>query len=359
MDANLIKTAPSLKLKPNPYLRDHTIPWLYQRRASLLMLIRPRMVLGDDVGLGKTLEAIITYAYLKAARPETKALVLTEKVAFRQWVKEFEWLTPKITTKLITSETHPDPVSRVKAMRQNDVDVVVTSYSMVYNYAKHLLEGLQPRWVLFADEPNYFKNTESQLHSKTNLMVNGPGGAVRAYGLTATIVENRLEEAFAILRVICPGTLPSWYEFEKEYCKVRRVRRRKVISGYKNLDKFRKKIEPVFYGRLQDDPEVKQELPEVLTKDVEIVLTEKQSEKLLEAMDRIIQMPGGETKQVQMLPALIYAQLIANDPRLMDFNIPGEKTAALIETLEHSLAGERVIIYSKFRKSIDLQDSYS
>ena len=349
-----IKSAPRLRLKPNPYFSKVDYPFLYQKRMILLMLLSPRLLDGDDVGLGKTTEMVIAYTYMKAAKPDLKMLVMTEKVGYSEWLRVLEHLTTGLKYKLITAETHTDPVKRVRAFRQSNLDIIITNYASAYNYSHHLVEGMQPRWVYAADEPNYFKNTESQLHNRIFEMVHGPKGASRSYGLTATVIDNKLEEAFGILRIVAPGTIPDLLFFEKNFCEVARRGGRKVYLKYRNLDQFRELIKPVFYGRLQDDPEVKQELPEVITKDVEIFLGKPQSLKLLEAMDRIIEMPDGSVKQVHMLPALILAQLIANDPRLAGFEGEGEKTKALVETITNSLDGERVVVYSKFRRSIDL-----
>lgn len=382
MDAQTLKTAKNLVLKANDHLPDPSIPYKYQIRGILMMLMRPRMILGDDVGIGKTIQSIISFSVLKSKNPQTKALVLTEKGTLDQWLSEFEWLTKGIKVKIITADTHPDPANRIQAFRLGEYDVVISTYSSVYDYSQYVLEGLGDRWVLYADEPNYFKNLDTMLHRNMYGMVNGdiegqcyrcerkknsegkyeivnipiPGKTcVRAYGLTATIIENRLEEAFGIMRIITPGIFPSKKHFEDNYCVKKKVKRGiwKIIR-YKNLDKFRAAIEPVFYGRLQDDPEVEQELPEVIFKDLHIELPDKQGRKLIEATDRLIQMPDGEIKQVQILPSLILAQQIANDPRLAGFDLEGEKIRVLIEMLQNSLAGERVFIWSKFRSAIDL-----
>lgn len=368
MDVQTIKTAPDLVLKPNRYFEDVQIPFLYQRRGILMMLIRRRMILGDDVGLGKTLEAIVAFSYMKARNPKLKALVLTEKIAYLQWLKEFEWLTPTLRVKLITPHTHQSPILRTRAYRQHGADVVITSYSAVtprkrrggqgeYRYGDHIREGLGPEWVLIADEPNYFKNPRSKLHRAIFNMTNDPRtGAQRAYGLTATVLENRLEEVFGISRVVTPGIFASRAQFERDYCVIRKLPGipARIVVGYKNLDRFRQQLEPAYYGRLQDDPEVMQALPDVISKDVEIEMEPEQSRKVLEAMDRIIQMPGGEVKQVDILPSLILAQQLANDPRLLGFKIPGAKVDALMEILTGSLSGERVVVFSKLRSMVDL-----
>jgi len=382
MDSNKIITVPDITLKPNTHFVDINAPYLYQKRMILMMLTRPRMINGDDVGLGKTLEDLITFTYLKAARPETKMLVLTEKLAFKQWLEELEKFTVGLTAKIITSATHPKASDRTRAFRQHGADILVTGYSQMYNYSHHILEGLGKRWVFSADEPNYFKNSDSLLYKnvrgltigdiqgrpyriirskmrdKTNedkyVSVTHGSIACRSYGLTATVIENRLEEAFGVFSVVAPHCFKSSYQFEKDYCKMRRIRRGiRVVKGYKNLDKFRRQIQPFYYGRLQDDPEVEQDLPEVITKDVPIVMGKAQSMKVLEAMDRIIEMPDGETKQVMLLPSMILAQQLVDAPPVLGFNLESVKMDALKEVLTNSLRGERVLIFSKLRRVID------
>lgn len=319
------------------------------------MLMKSRMVLGDDVGLGKTLEALVTLSYIKAAYPDVKALVLTEKIVLKQWKREIEWLTT-FSAKIITAETHPDPNTRVAALRQFDADILISTYSLMYKYRKYVQEGLGSGFVLICDEPNYFKTTTSVIHREMYEMSHQ---ASRVYGLTATVLENRLEEAFGIFRVVCPGLIESKAFFEKEFCIKRKLKRpaRWVVCGYKNLDKFRALIGPAFYGRLQDDPEVMQDLPEAIPKDLPIELSVKQSNKVVEAIDRIVQLPDGSIVNIEILPSLIFAQQMVDDPRLKGFDIDSAKTEALIETLKNSLAGERVIVYCNFRSHvIRLQD---
>jgi len=354
MDADQIKAAKALSLKPNGIFKDLSYPFNYQKKGSLLMLLRPRMVLGDDVGLGKTLQCVLACSYIKAANPTTKFLIFTEMTAFGQWAKTFRDHTPSLKVKLINTELYPDPQQRIAVMRGHGADVVLSSYSQLYDYYKYLKEGMQPRWVGIFDEPDLFKSTDSVAHRHAYDLVNGEGGAARVYGATATIVGNRLTEAFGILRIVAPGTLGGYKEFEEGYLKTKRFKKRKRVVGYKNLDEFRRRIEPVFFGRLQDDPEVEQELPEVITTDLPIIMSKAQSWKVVEAMDKILEMPSGEVKQLSVLPAMTYAQILTDDPRVKGFDIVGAKTTALLETLTGSLSEQRVIISSKFRTVVDL-----
>jgi superfamily II DNA/RNA helicase len=48
------------------------------------------------------------------------------------------------------------------------------------------------------------------------------------------------------------------------------------------------------------------------------------------------------------------AQQLCDDPRAAGYDIVGAKTEALLEMLQHSLRGERVVTFAKFGKVIDL-----
>jgi SNF2 family DNA or RNA helicase len=347
-----IIASPTIDLKPNKHFKDVAVPHLFQRKGILAMLMRDNMILGDDCGLGKTLQAICHFTYIKSRYPDAMALVLTEKIALKQWVNEIKWLTKGLTSKIVTATTHVNKDLRVSAMRQCPDDFFVTTYSMIYNYADYIFEGRGKRWILYADEPNYFANTATKLQMQMCAALDRRPPS-RRYGLTATIIENRLEEAFGIMRVITPGVFQSWKEFESNHCIMRKTRRGPVRTGYKNLADFRMRVHSVFLGRAQTDAEVDMVLPEVFVKDVEIELSVPQTKKLIEAEDQLIEDDKGKVKKLLLLPAMIVQQQIVDDPKTAGFNLHSAKKDALVEMLLGSMAGQKVIVFSKLRMVID------
>jgi len=85
-------------LKPSPYLRDsytdeygedHPVKIRnYQSQGILNLLQMERMVLGDDTGLGKTLEMLSTIGYVWMKEPEYVPIIVTTKSALFQWEDE-------------------------------------------------------------------------------------------------------------------------------------------------------------------------------------------------------------------------------------------------------------------------------
>lgn len=355
MNVEEVKVAPALKFKPNPYFDQVDIPYLYQKRASLIMYARPRMVLGDDVGLGKTIESIIAFSFMKSRQPGLKAIIFSEKSALLQWKREIEWISPNLKVALVTADTHPDPKDRRRALLSQTADIKITTYYTVYKYLVELTAGLGEEYAVFADECNYFKNSGTKMFEQMKTLCDG---ASRAYGMTATVIENRLDEAYCIFRVIAPGTIPSRKYFDQNFCITKRVTKpdgktTSVQVGYKNIHRFRQMIDPVFYGRLQTDPEVEQDLPEDIHKDVPIMMSRSQSKKYIEAEGRIFQTADKTFVQLGMLSSLTTCQQMANAPALKGFDIPSAKEETLVEQLTNSLAGEKVIVYSKYRSQVD------
>lgn len=360
MNVAEIKVAKELNLKPNKYFSSVEIPWLYQKKASLIMYARRRMVLGDDVGVGKTLESIVAFSYMKSKEPDLACVVFTEKSALIQWKKEIAWLAPALKVRIITTETHPKGDDRRKALKEQGWDVTICTYYTVYNFLEPIMDGLGANYCVIADECNYFKNSGTKMFKQVRHLCEH---ASRAYGLSATVIENRLDEAYCILRVIAPGTIPSRSYFEKMFCVKKRTEirggigeKKKIINtvvGYKNIARFKEMIEPVFFGRLQTDPEVEQDLPEDIHKNVEVQMSREQSIKYLEAETGLLQMADDQFVQLGVLSSLTVCQQLANAPALKGFNIASAKEEALIENLLGSLSGEKVVIFSKFRTQID------
>ena len=63
----------------------------YQIQMIAHMMVMTHFLVGDDTGLGKTLETIAGLAYCWTSFPNLPqtALVLTKKSAVRQWAREF------------------------------------------------------------------------------------------------------------------------------------------------------------------------------------------------------------------------------------------------------------------------------
>ena len=71
--------------------RGSTVPFVlrnYQKQMVVHMLAMKRFIVGDDTGLGKTVETIASLCHLWRKDPSRKVIVLTKKSSITQWESE-------------------------------------------------------------------------------------------------------------------------------------------------------------------------------------------------------------------------------------------------------------------------------
>jgi SWI/SNF-related matrix-associated actin-dependent regulator of chromatin subfamily A member 5 len=119
-------------------------------------------ILADDMGMGKTIQAISILAYLKeTVKIKKPHLIIAPKSTISNWMKEFKTWAPffKVVNLIPTAE-HRDEIIR-NQMQPGYFDVCVTTYEAVLicgsTLAKHDFH-----YVIF-DEAHKLKNSDSKI----------------------------------------------------------------------------------------------------------------------------------------------------------------------------------------------------
>ena len=239
-----------------------------------------------------------------------------------------------------------------------------------------------------------FKNNETQAYLGAEKVSKA---AQRVYGLSATIIKNKLEEAYNIFNIIVPGLFGSKEKFLQQYThrtqlKIKRGKRfinQKKIAYYKNLNEFRDIIEPFFLIRRAK--QVENELPSLVSKRIVLQMEDKQAALYAEALcgdvyRRIVQkrfielrdkLDGQEEisdKEQEKLDkfetqydesiqedcqwknkvaSLSYLQMISNGPAWLDGEEgDSSKELEFKRLFEQELLTEKVIVFTRFESGI-------
>ena len=134
----------------------------YQQQMILHLLAMKRFVVGDDTGLGKTVETIGGLCQVWARKPDTKVVVLTKKSVIPQWADELE----RFTTGVTVLKGVGTPKKRAKAHEEwensTGPTVLIQGYTSfcndftrVQNWKGH---------ILVADEATVFKTPTTRVH---------------------------------------------------------------------------------------------------------------------------------------------------------------------------------------------------
>jgi SNF2 family DNA or RNA helicase len=378
----------------------------YQKQQIHHLVRMPRFICGDGVGLGKTLDVVAATCWLKERFPDTKVIIVTTKSTSYQWRDEFikfSHMRPYLMQDKYRGKKSSDARYEQMAsfLKGKNKDVLIVKYDSLKGTRKkvegmtdadgnpvldgrekvsqeiktftRILKEHKQNVILVFDECHKFKGVGSAVRKMVFSLSHQAG---RVWGLTATAIKNGMTEFYAIATAL--GICPFGYmgDFNENFCIWRNQyigqgRHKKVLVGYDNVPDFKAGMRPFFLGRSQR--QVKEPLPQLSTTYHPIDLDAKQRKLLLEDIPSgEFQLPptlvkvAGEIFEKErdpdnMMTMLSVQQLVANHWALVDRNNERDfhtrslspKEEALLDMLDGDYAGEKVIVFTKYRTWID------
>lgn len=227
----------------------------YQQTGVKHLLEKQRKLLFDDVGLGKTCQALVAINTLGAKR----TLVICPPATRYGWEREAKkWTDRNYKVHVMTKEVEVIP---------DDANIVIVSYSLLKS-PMIVAQLKETRWpCCIIDEIHWLKESKAQ-RTKTVL---GRGGiitkCVYVFGLTATAMNNAPIDLWQIFRSMGKEYLPTkasdWMGYTKYFCKRYKDRfGRFNVKGAANLDVLNKCLYNSGFALRRTKDEVLKELPE-------------------------------------------------------------------------------------------------
>lgn len=228
---------------------------------------RDAVLIGDEPGLGKTIQAIGIANYFDFRR----IVVVCPASLKINWYREMmKWLLP---TKRIVIVNNQTPMHTISLN-----DVVIINYDILDNWTERLLT-LEWDYVI-ADEAHYIKNGKTKRAIATVTI--SDAAEYRAF-LTGTPIVNKPKELWNLLNALDPETWDDWWWFARRYCDAHRDSRGNWnAEGASNLDELQQKLRStIMVRRLKAD--VLKDLPPKRRQLIEIVPNSAKHLKAIEA----------------------------------------------------------------------------
>ncbi|XP_027191859.1 switch 2 isoform X2 [Cicer arietinum] len=175
-------------------------------------------ILGDDMGLGKTIQTIAFLAAIFAKEGESilsekriekrdPVLIICPTSIIHNWESEFsKWSNFSVS---IYHGANRDLI--YDKLEANGVEVLITSFDTYRIHGSSSLSDIH--WnVVIIDEAHRLKNEKSKLY-KACLEIK----TLRRYGLTGTVMQNKILELFNIFDLVAPGSLGTREHFREFY----------------------------------------------------------------------------------------------------------------------------------------------
>ncbi|KAL7137045.1 hypothetical protein ABFS83_10G068000 [Erythranthe nasuta] len=176
-------------------------------------------VLGDDMGLGKTIQSIAFLAAVYGKSSESDSihqkgkeiekgpvLIICPSSVILNWESEFsKWSTFKVS---VYHGANRDLI--IDKLKAHNVEILITSFD-TFRIQGSVLSDIM--WdIVIVDEAHKLKNEKSKLYSAC-LKIR----TMKRYGLTGTMMQNKIMELFNLFDWVVPGGLGSREHFREFY----------------------------------------------------------------------------------------------------------------------------------------------
>lgn len=163
------------------------------------------MILGDQMGLGKTIQTIGFLAYLKEEmNRQGPHLIVVPLSVLSNWISEIERFCPSF--RAVRFHGPKNERTRIKNEELKELaefDIVVTTFEMLVSEATFFKRRFM--WTtIIVDEGHRLKNEKSQLSEKLRSVP-----ALSKCILTGTPLQNNLRELWALLHFLAPEIFTS------------------------------------------------------------------------------------------------------------------------------------------------------
>ena len=340
------------------------IPFDYQLQAarSALRRMRGRAILADEVGLGKTIEAGLILAELRLRGLADRTLVITPAGLVTQWQEELERKFG-VPTALSGRELAGRELAGREAAGQaqeasGDRPVVVASLAAA---RRDPLKSALTRdaWdLIVVDEAHRVRAPRSasgklirELRSRHLLL------------LTATPVENRLQDLYEMVSLVAPGLLGTAAQFRAAHGAGSAA----PAAEPRNVATLRKRTAEVMIRHRRSEVSVL--LPPRLAETLRVEPSGAEREWYADLTARV-RAEGRTTAPARRLTLRSVAKLAGSSPaaaaptlfkigwddlaaRAGSLAAPAKTAVLLGQLARHAASGDKVLVFTAFRQTLD------
>lgn len=326
-------------------------PMDYQWMAVNFLLHQKRCILADDMGVGKTLEALAAIAQIGVDKRILIVCPNNLKLTWRNQIKY--WLQTECT--ILKNESKK---KRDKILSEYKSGFLIINYEKLWQRGVdgvRLIDNLPTDWdVVVADEAHRLKNRKAR-----HVMAFKKLSTEFLWLLSGTPFENHIESFWSLANILFPKVYTSFHRFVDQYINRIWVKPKgkdkeiPIVTGAKDLDKFIWIFKPYIMRRLKSQV-LKLEKPTRSKLYVEMSKTDKKIYTDL-SQKMIALLPDGEivivqntlAKAAKLNQVAISSQLLTDDIE----EVKSSKIDTLIEYIQDNVENHKIVVFTNYRKS--------
>lgn len=357
----------------------------YQKEGVLTGLYHKRFLIGDEMGVGKTPEAIGIILKAFEFYGHKNALVVCPNRIKKQWLGELEKFTTLSNRKFaILGERHcytgavkhfiknrnickeckfykrcsklkELEVNQLRKLQMDNAEILITNYEMIRVLKSEFLKKEYD--VIILDEATKLKNRNAQITKLMKKFVDNQPTSTLVIAMSGTFLENRLEELYSIMNIIDDKILGTFQNFKERYLVLDYWNN---VIGYRNKKELRIKLHSILIRRTIE--EVWHDRPKIIENIIECKMDDFQCVIYNHARDGVLAeikdlRKANKINMANIGALLSYLLMIADtvkaiDPKCSDRN-HSSKLKMLNELLEEEIPlKSKVLIFSRFANKV-------
>ena len=243
-----------------PYIPDDLQYYPHQIEGIRRMIKMRSVLLADDMGLGKSLQALTLFAVDVRRGLSEKCLIVCPASLKSNWEHEILQFTRGIKVMVIRTDVSGTPIkkeTKKKYLEQFAAEsgprILITNYEQLVGMRAEYT-AISWDMVIF-DEAHMIKNHKAKRTAAAHAL-----STRRSILLTGSPILNHVNDLWSLMKRIAPNEIESYYAFLQRYARYGGYMD-KQITGIKNEAELRARLQDVMVRRLKEDV---LDLPEVV-----------------------------------------------------------------------------------------------
>jgi SNF2 family DNA or RNA helicase len=330
-----------------PFIKDEVEYYPHQVEGIRTFLARRKsFILADDMGLGKSLQALTTFA-IDVVRGWHKTMLVVCPVTLKgNWSDEIDKFT-RMSHMVLEGTPNQRLKQLVEFSGWASPKILIVNYEQVVSHLK-ILDDMRFDVVCF-DEAHYLQNPKSkrtqaslELYSRRNFM------------LTGTPMLNHVDGLWSLLHKagVYQG---GYYKFINRYAVFGGYKDKQII-GVKNEDELKELLQGVMLRRLKKDV---LDLPEVQIIERRVDLTPEQKKLYDEVVGEMRITRAGQLEPDEIENALTkflrLKEICGTTYKFTGEDVSGKLDLAISDDVEILENGHKTVVFTQFR---DMQACY-
>jgi SNF2 family DNA or RNA helicase len=315
----------------------------YQRVAVSFLVTAGSALLGDQMGLGKTVEAIATVRELELRGNigEKPYLIVCPNSMRHTWAAEIERWYPEICTIVHVADGRElkDPIPGA---------FYITNWEKTWRREAIV----KTEWdVVIGDESHRMKNRATK-QTKAFKRIR----AKHRYLLSGTPIRNEVTDLWTQLNWLAPERWTSYWKFFERYVEYRQGYFGREVVGIRNQEELTLRLNTCMIARTLDDVEL--ELPELVgPKTISVELGSYQRKVYDQMRDEFVAWVEGADEALLasnwLVQSLRLKQISGSLGIFSEEHDDSAKLDALMELIEESPPEAKFVVMSQFKTMVD------